>query len=273
MERPSRLKPREQGDLGEAAAIAWLVKSGARVSVPLLNSPDYDLIAEVEGTLLRVQVKTCARQHHSGYEVQLATYGGNQSWNRALKFFDHSRCDALFVLIADGRRWFLPSIAVDGRRGIVLGGKKYAEYEVDPTGAPAFAFSSALESHRRGSADVGESGQTVNLVPRAERVRIPPPPSSRSVLVQGELTASWPPPRDSRTSISPKHQITIPVAAFRAAELQVGDRLAAGADGPGRVILESLQAKLRNDSNQEAAPMDRAASATGSAEPVSPDAG
>ena len=54
--------PRRQGDLGEAAAIQWLTWVGAVVSFPLFHSPDYDLIAELEGRLLRVQVKTSRRR-------------------------------------------------------------------------------------------------------------------------------------------------------------------------------------------------------------------
>lgn len=44
--------------------------------------------------------------------------------------------------------------------------------------------------------------------------------------------------RQGATTISSKHQITIPVAELRAAGLEAGERLVARADGPGRVILE-----------------------------------
>ncbi|MDZ7678230.1 MAG: AbrB/MazE/SpoVT family DNA-binding domain-containing protein [Acidimicrobiales bacterium] len=47
--------------------------------------------------------------------------------------------------------------------------------------------------------------------------------------------------KDSRrgaTTISSKHQITIPAAELRAAGLEAGQRLVARADGPGRVVLE-----------------------------------
>ncbi len=40
------------------------------------------------------------------------------------------------------------------------------------------------------------------------------------------------------TRISRKHQVTIPVQALRAAGLDVGERLRARSDGPGRVVLE-----------------------------------
>jgi len=44
--------------------------------------------------------------------------------------------------------------------------------------------------------------------------------------------------RRGASRISVKHQITIPADALRAAGLEVGERVVARADGPGRVILE-----------------------------------
>ena len=47
------------------------------------------------------------------------------------KRFSSDRCDYLFVLVGDGRRWFIPADVVGGGAGIALGGPKYAGYEVD----------------------------------------------------------------------------------------------------------------------------------------------
>jgi bifunctional DNA-binding transcriptional regulator/antitoxin component of YhaV-PrlF toxin-antitoxin module len=44
--------------------------------------------------------------------------------------------------------------------------------------------------------------------------------------------------RRGTSRISSKHQVTIPADALRAAGLEVGERLVAHADGPGRVIFE-----------------------------------
>ncbi|MGI8793201.1 MAG: AbrB/MazE/SpoVT family DNA-binding domain-containing protein [Acidimicrobiales bacterium] len=44
--------------------------------------------------------------------------------------------------------------------------------------------------------------------------------------------------RRGTSRISTKHQITIPAEALRAAGLEVGERIVANADGPGRVVLE-----------------------------------
>ena len=45
---PSRLKPREQGDLGELSAMEWLASQGAKIYISVFHSPDVDLIAELE---------------------------------------------------------------------------------------------------------------------------------------------------------------------------------------------------------------------------------
>ena len=44
--------------------------------------------------------------------------------------------------------------------------------------------------------------------------------------------------RRGTSRVSSKHQVTIPTAALRAAGLEVGERLVAHADGPGRVVFE-----------------------------------
>jgi PD-(D/E)XK endonuclease len=102
---------------------------------PVRLGPDYDLVADVDGRLLRVQVKTATFFRHGRWEVSLATYGGNQSWTGLVKRFDATRSDYLFVLVRDGRRWFIPSKALGGGRRILLGGPKYAAFEV-ATGRP-----------------------------------------------------------------------------------------------------------------------------------------
>jgi hypothetical protein len=36
--------------------------------------------------------------------------GRNQSWTGVVKRLDPARFDYLFVLVGDGRRWFIPSL-------------------------------------------------------------------------------------------------------------------------------------------------------------------
>ena len=110
----------------------WLTAAGASLSVPLFNNSGYDLIADWGDRLDRVQVKTSTCWAKNRWVVALCTRGGNQSWNGIVKRMDGSRCDSLFVHVGDGRRWFIPITAIGGGSGIVLGGPKYSELEVEP---------------------------------------------------------------------------------------------------------------------------------------------
>jgi hypothetical protein len=125
------LPPRIQGDYGERAALYWLIGQGAHVSIPFGHSPHYDLIADFGTELSRVQVKTSVCWIKQRWSVAICTRGGNQSWGGVVKRFGPEHIDHLFVLVGDGRQWFIPAGRVEGGTSINLGGPKYAEFEVD----------------------------------------------------------------------------------------------------------------------------------------------
>jgi hypothetical protein len=76
-------------------------------------------------------VKTSTVFRHRRWEVTLCTRGGNQSWNGLVKRLNPSRCDYLFILVGDGRRWFIPAPSLRAGSKVALGGPKYADYEVE----------------------------------------------------------------------------------------------------------------------------------------------
>jgi hypothetical protein len=125
------MSPRRQGDLGELSAMEWLASNGYAVYYPIGHSPDCDVVINDGRGLQRVQVKTTGRYQNRRWNVMICTRGGNQSWNGLVKRFSASRCDWLFVLVADGRRWFIPAAAIEGGTCVVLGGPKYARFEVE----------------------------------------------------------------------------------------------------------------------------------------------
>jgi hypothetical protein len=88
------------------------------------------LIADLGGRLSRVQVKTSAYRYKGRWAVTVCTRGGNRSWNGLVKTLDTSRIDHLFVLVADGRQWFIPAESIEGSSAIHLGGPKYSQFEV-----------------------------------------------------------------------------------------------------------------------------------------------
>jgi PD-(D/E)XK nuclease superfamily protein len=174
----------QQGDLGEASAIEWLTGVGATVFIPVGHSPDVDLIAYANRRSLRVQVKTSIQRltTPSGAErraVSLATRGGNQSWNGAAKKLDPTCVDYIYVLTGDGRRWFIPSTALEAETAITLGGPKYSEFEIEPTNPLdrlVYGEGGSIESSRPGEYPSGQRMATVNRPAQPSQVRILPPP-------------------------------------------------------------------------------------------------
>jgi hypothetical protein len=101
------------------------------VFVPVGHTPNCDPIAEFDNRVERVQVKSSIAWHKQRFIVALCTRGGNRSWNGVVKRLDATRCDSLFVHVGDGRRWHIPAAALGGGSGILFGGSKYAEYEIE----------------------------------------------------------------------------------------------------------------------------------------------
>ena len=179
------LNRRQQGDLGEASAIEWLMSKGALILIPFGHSPDFDLVAELNRRLLRIQVKTSVQEirtpnGHLRYPVSTVTHGGNQSWTGVTKTLDPGSIDYLFVLTGPGRRWFIPAQEIEGDRGIQLGGPKYSEFEIESgTAIRAVVLnrSPRLELSRPGEYPSGQRTAAVNRQAQPSEVRILPPPS------------------------------------------------------------------------------------------------
>lgn len=240
----TKFHPRQQGDLGEAAAIHWLTSIGAVVSFPLFHSPDYDLVAEIGRRLVRVQVKTSRHNHDvtGHFAVQLATSGGNRSWTGVIKTFDRKRVDFLFVLVGDGGRWFIPASEIEGMRAISLGGDKYSEFQVgrtEPLDHPDLRRSKLVGP--RGGAGVGEPGQTVNLVPSLLSGFDSHPPHSSSPADDESRSSDAEPLAVGRTKLSSHHQVAVPRAVSRAAGVKPGDRFRVESAGTGRFVMTRME--------------------------------
>jgi bifunctional DNA-binding transcriptional regulator/antitoxin component of YhaV-PrlF toxin-antitoxin module len=245
-----KLKPREQGDIGELSAMEWLASKGAYIYIPVGHSPDVDMVAGFGGRLVRVEVKTSNHRNEIGrWQVHISTRGGNQSWTGLVKYFDPKRCDFLFVHVGDGRRWFIPSGELSCRAGLTLGGTKYSEFEIesgrpfgeDPPVPSKLASVSEAEGGRR-SRRAGPDCKSGALV--AEWVRFPPPP-----LPSSQAGPSSPHPI-ARTRLSANHQLTIPRGPYEAAQLEVGDRFRVEAESEGRVVLIRIEEYMGRHAEQ-----------------------
>jgi putative endonuclease len=106
-----------RGNIGMGYAIAKLTELGYNISIPITDSQDYDLIADLEGVLLKVQVKTTSYKDKKSeyYMVALRT----KTYNKLKSFID-SDCDLLFVLTESGQMYLIPKNEIKVRNGLTL---------------------------------------------------------------------------------------------------------------------------------------------------------
>lgn len=123
---------RQQGDVGVMAAALHFTARGDCVCFPATEGCRYDLIIDSGNDLSRVQVKTSRNnaRFSDGWEVALCTSGGNRSGTGRRKVLDSAEFDLLFILAEDGRSWLIPAESVHGMGSIVVGGKKWGEYQL-----------------------------------------------------------------------------------------------------------------------------------------------
>jgi hypothetical protein len=250
--RKRLINRRQQGDLGEVSAIDWLTRQGATVALPIGHSPDYDVLAEIDGRLLRIQVKSSTVVEASAGEsrrwsVAICTNGGNQSWTGTVKVLDPGVVDRLFVLVGDGRRWFIPTQHLEASRALTLGGEKYSEFEIEPADpildlvyeselSPSTIGDPATGERRSGRAGV-DCKSIAQVLSGFESLLPHPHLNSIGRAAPGERKLG----RAGQAIVRGKRQMTVPFRPFAEAGLEVGDRIRFRADGPGRVILERIE--------------------------------
>lgn len=248
MARERLINRRRQGDLGEASAIEWLTSKGALVWFPIGHSPDVDLIATVDRSTLRIQVKTTTHSvsPQSGGErwlVSICTNGGNQSWTGVTKYFESTAVDYLFVLVGNGRRWLIEAAAVEGARGLHLGGVKYSEFEIEP-GVPILnavygsdSAASKLDRPREGERRSRRAGSVCKIDGLCLSGFDSHLPHEVVRGAKGERALG----RAGQAIVRRKRQMTIPAKPYDEAGLEVNDRIRFRAEGPGRVVLERIE--------------------------------
>ena len=119
-----------QGNLGLGKAIEYFVSHSIPVSIPLNDTQPYDLIADFNGKLQKIQVKTSrATNNGISYEVQLRNTGGNRTGTVRQVAFDNTTSDYLFIYTANEKIYLIPTKNITATNAITVG-IKYTEYEV-----------------------------------------------------------------------------------------------------------------------------------------------
>lgn len=118
-----------QGNLGFGKAIEYFTSHNITVALPLNDTQKYDLIADFNGGLQRVQVKTSRyTRNNTSYEVMLKNCGGTSKGSK-IRPFDSTACDYVFVLTGNDKMYLIPTSEITATNTITVG-NKYSEFEV-----------------------------------------------------------------------------------------------------------------------------------------------
>ena len=119
-----------QGNMGLGKAIEYFTSQGIPLAIPLNDSQKYDLIADFDGGLQRISVKTSRNsQSENSYSVMLRNCGGSSGKSIA-RNFDNTSCDYVFIYVANGDLYLIPSKSITAVNSICVG-NKYTEYKVN----------------------------------------------------------------------------------------------------------------------------------------------
>ena len=117
-----------QGSIGLTAAIYKLTQSGYNISIPILDNQEYDLIAEFDTLLYKVEVKSTSVKNNNSWSVQIKKVRSNRTSNN-ISNFDNKLVDYLFVYTLEGDCYFIPSEDIDTTCQLTVPGK-YSDYKL-----------------------------------------------------------------------------------------------------------------------------------------------
>ncbi|AEW47008.1 hypothetical protein BCP78_0001 [Bacillus phage BCP78] len=124
------MTPIQKGNIGVGMAIGYYTSKGYNVSIPLNDNQDYDLIADINNELKKVQVKTSLATSDNGmYQVYLRTITSSTTGVKKIKNFQDSTVDYLFVATGSGTMYQIPKDVVTQKNQLSLTAK-YDCYKV-----------------------------------------------------------------------------------------------------------------------------------------------
>ena len=119
---------KEKGNSGLGVAIAYYTTNGYKVSIPLNDTQDYDLIVDKDNVLKKVQVKsTACKTKYGNYQVALKSCGGTKG--KTYKTLIDTNIDELFILTEDFNMYILPVEEIENKSTLNIC-EKYCKYKV-----------------------------------------------------------------------------------------------------------------------------------------------
>jgi hypothetical protein len=124
------MNTKERGDIAVGFAIAYYLKEGYEVCLPIGDKRCYDFVIEKDKILSRVQVKYAGIYKSQRCRAGLRITGGNRSFNYAHKYQDDD-FDLLFIHTERKENYEIPWKSINTRNELTVEDKKYKRYKVE----------------------------------------------------------------------------------------------------------------------------------------------
>ena len=114
------MNSKDKGNIGEAIVLAEFTKRNIQVCIPFGDNARYDLVAEFNGKLNRIQVKYCGQETvNNSFECPCAS-STNHTTNKHLSTYENDVDYMAFYITAINKILLVPIDKINGRKTITF---------------------------------------------------------------------------------------------------------------------------------------------------------
>ena len=114
------MNSKDKGNIGEAIVLAEFTKRQIQVAIPFGDNARYDLIAEFNGKLNKIQVKYCGQITENNSFICPCASSTNHTTNKHLSTYDNDVDYMAFYLVSIDKLLLVPIEKLKGRKTITF---------------------------------------------------------------------------------------------------------------------------------------------------------
>ena len=114
------MNSKDKGNIGEAIVLAEFTKRQIQVAIPFGDNARYDLIAEFNGKLNKIQVKYCGQTTENNSFICPCASSTNHTTNKHLSTYDNDVDYMAFYLVSIDKLLLVPIEKLEGRKTITF---------------------------------------------------------------------------------------------------------------------------------------------------------
>ena len=114
------MNSKDKGNIGEAILLAELTKSQIQVAIPFGDNARYDLIAEFNGKLNKIQIKYCGQTTENNSFICPCASSTNHTTNKHLSTYEEDVDYMAFYLVPIDKTLLVPIEKIIGKKTITF---------------------------------------------------------------------------------------------------------------------------------------------------------